>query len=138
MAAGDGFQITGTRAGTAWLGGTNTQPVTILECQTLPDLVYYEVNVPQQGFTAALARETAASYALIFNEILALPNVAGCYWSQGPGKNDELNDEVNIKVSSTSGNSESYLDPIALTALGPDLHKAQIDALHTALDNSEG
>jgi hypothetical protein len=134
----DGYQITGTRAGTAWLGGTNTQPVVIVECQTLPDLVYYEVNVPQQGYTAGSARASAIGYAAIFNTILTLDNVAGVYWSQPPGKGDELVDSANILVQSASGNSQAYYGPIALTDLGPELHQAEINALSAELTNSEG
>ena len=131
------YKITGTRPGTAFLGGTNTQPVVIVECQTLPDLVYYEVNVPQQGYSADLARGAAIGYADILNTILGFQWVSGLYWSQGPGSNEELQDMVNITVSSTSGNSEAQLAPIAIVNLGPSTGEDKINALHAELDDTE-
>jgi hypothetical protein len=131
------FQIVGTRPGTAFLGGTNTQPVVVVEAQTLPDLVYYEVNVAQVGYTAGLARAAAIGIATIINTILSFEWVAGVSWSQGPGSNQELQDMLTITVVSTSGNSTASLAPIAITSLGPQLHEPQINALHEQLDDTE-
>ena len=131
------YKILGTRPGTAFLGGTLTQAVVIGECQSLPNQVYFEVNVPQLNYQASLIRAAALGYADIFETILTLNNVGGVFWSQGEGKNGELQDMANILVTSASGNSAAYLSPIAITDLGPQLHQSEIDALSTELTDTE-
>lgn len=134
----DGFQVIGTRPGTAFLGGTTTQAVVIVECQTLPDLVYFEANTPQQGFTAALGEAVAQGYAEIINTIIGFSNVTNVQWSQGPGKSQELQDMLTVTVSSTSGNSTAELPPVTIASLGPQLDKTAIDSLNSELDTLEG
>ena len=132
-----GVTVLGTRPGTEFLGGTQTRPVVVIEAQSTPSAIYFEVLVPQKGYVANLARAAALGYADIYETAAALPNVAGVFWSQGPNAAGELEDLITFTVSSTSGNSEAQLT-VPILQLGPQLHEPQIEALHAELDATEG
>lgn len=132
-----GVTVLGTRPGTEYLGGTQTRPVVVVEAQSIPTGIYFEVSVPQKGFVADLARAAALGYADIYETANALPNVAGVFWSQAPNAANELEDQITFTVASTSGNSEAQLT-VPLLQLGPKLDQAEIDALHNELDATEG
>lgn len=132
-----GVTVLGTRPGTEFLGGTQTRPVVVIEAQSTPSGIYFEVLVPQKGFVADIARAAALGYADIFETVNALPHVAGVFWSQGPNAAGELEDLITITVESTSGNSEAQI-VTPILQLGPQTDLPQIDALHAELDATEG
>ncbi len=132
-----GVVVEGTRPGMEFLGGTNTRAVVIIEAHSTPSLIYFEALVAQAGYAANLARAAALGYAVIFETANALPHVAGVFWAQAPNAAGELQDQITFTVTSTSGNSEAQLT-VPILALGAQLHEAQIAALATELDNTEG
>lgn len=121
-----------------FIGGTQTQDVVVVGFVTNAHGIYAEARVIQSVYSATVARAAALSIATIVETIANLPNVAGVQWGQSTNTSGLLIDQVTITVASDSGNSSANLAPIAITALGADLHQPQIEALAKQLTAAEG
>lgn len=132
----DTYTILAQREDIEFLGGTLTRPVVSVSFQTKPHNIYAEFRIPRKDYLPRAVGAGALSYAAIYEGIAALDFVVGVQWSQVVTAASELADNVTITVASSSGNSTASLD-VLLNALGPDLHAAQISALHDQLDNAE-
>lgn len=132
----DIFQVVGQRPTTEFLGGSETRAAVAVGITTKPNSIYVEFLIPRTIYSVDQVRATAIGWATIFETVAALPWVVGVEWSQDPAASGQLADMATITVTSTSGNSTGTLS-VAVAKLGPQLHKAQINALHKQLDDAE-
>lgn len=138
MAVDPSFTIVGQSASVEYVGGTKTQKVVIVSLVTNAHQVYAEARVPQNIYSAGIARAAATAPATIIETLFSLANVVGVQWGQRTNDSGRLIDTVLITVASDSGDSTGSLGPIDMVSLGPQLHNAQIQALNHQLTAAEG
>lgn len=130
------YQIVTQRPFTQYLGGTNTQDGVLVGFTTKPSAIYGEVFVPQDVYASGGPEAPVLSLATILETVAGLDNVSDVTYGQRQNASGILIPQVTITVSSTSGNSAAQLT-YDISALGPKLHQANIDALHQKLDAAE-
>jgi hypothetical protein len=138
VAVDPSFTIVSQSATVEYIGGTNTQRVVVVGLVTNAHQVYAEARVPQNVYSAAIARGAAQAPAVIIETLFSLDNVVGVQWGQRTNASGRLIDTVLITVASDSQNSTGTLGPIDVVTLGPQLHNAQIQALNKQLTAAEG
>lgn len=132
----DTFQVVTQRPTLIALGGTKTLPGVEVGIVTRPSGIDIEFTVPQKGYSAQIVNAAALGWADIYETLAGLPHVSGVAWGQEQDASGNLVPIATITVESTSGNSEGQL-AYKVSDLGPKLHQAQIDALHSQLDAAE-
>jgi phage terminase large subunit-like protein len=138
VAVDSSFTIKAQDASVEYIGGTKTQNVVVIGAVTNAHQTYYEARVPQQIYTAGVARAAATALAVIIETIYSLANVVGVQWGQRTNASGLLIDTVTVTVASDSQNSTGVLGPLDVVSLGPQLHNAQIQALNKQLTAAEG
>lgn len=134
---GLGVKYLEAQPGTEYLGGTATRDVVFVSYNSLPSYIYFQVAVPQDGYTADLAKAAALGIADVLETLAALDWVTDVTWGQIPTSSGELQAAVTVQVRSTSGNGSANLGPWAIVKLPPNLNEPKINALHAQLDATE-
>jgi hypothetical protein len=132
----DTFTILTQRPTLISQGGNKSVAGVEVGMATHPSGIYVEFDVAEKGYSAQIVNAAALGWASIYETVAGLPNVAGVGWGQVQNTAGNLDTVVVITVTSTSGNSLAQLT-VPVTQLGPKLHQAQINALHTQLDDAE-
>lgn len=131
------FTVVTQRPTVVSLGGTQTEQGIEVGVVTKPSGIYIEYTVPQKGYNANVVNAAALGWVTIYETVAGLDWVSGVTWGQQQDSSGNLQPNITITVTSTSGNSEGQLTYL-VSQLGPKLHEAQIDALHNQLDDAEG
>jgi hypothetical protein len=137
MAVDASFKIVSQVATVEYIGGTNTQRVVAVGLVTNAHQVYAEARVPQNIYSANIAKAAAQAPASIIETLFSLTGVVGVQWGQDVNPSGMLVDTVLITVGSDSGLSTGTLGPLVMSQLGPQLHNAQIQALRQQLNAAE-
>ena len=93
-----------------FMGGTQTRPVVAVGARTKAHGVYFEFRVPKADYSAAVVRNDAGGYTIIFEMLFDIPGVADAEWTQEPTANGMLEDHVIVYFTSSSGASSSSVD----------------------------
>lgn len=98
------------RPGVQFIGGTQTRNVQLVGITTQPHGVYFEFQVPQTDYSAAVVTQDANGFASIIEALFEIDGIAGIEWTQEPTTSGQLVDHLLITVQSTSGESTALLD----------------------------
>jgi hypothetical protein len=131
-----GFKVTSQYPGYDTVGGVQTQPVTFVDGYTLPSQIALTYPVAQSAYSADVVKAAGLSWADIAETLNAQPNVVGVQWTQVVNDAQQLVTAWIVAVASNSGNSVGSLT-IPNNSLGPEVGRAEIDALNQALTDAE-
>jgi hypothetical protein len=119
-----------------FLGGSQTRPVMAIGYVTKPSLIYLEVRIPKNLYSAELVKDYGIGYSGTVEAVAQLNGVQGMVWQQAQQPDGTLIDQMVIYVSSTSGDSAgSFILPFG--QLAPKWATPKIKALRDQLDEAE-
>jgi hypothetical protein len=78
------------------LGGTQMQRVVEVGCLTVPSQVFFQFRLPATGYTRAAGAAYAQGFALMIEDLLTLPYVAGISYRQDLNSAGQLLDQLDV------------------------------------------
>jgi hypothetical protein len=119
-----------------FLGGTQTRPVIAVGVQTTAHGVYFEVRIAKSDYSAAVVKNDANGYTIIYELLFTIPGVVDVEWVQEPTSGGQLEDHVVVYFTSTSGFSSASVN-IPYSQFNQDYISALVTYRRAELDAVE-
>src|SRR5580693_444419 len=89
------------------VGGTKTQPVTVVGIETAAHQTYIEFRIPDSVYNETQVNDYGIGYSATVDQPYAWPGVVGVEWAQSANAANKLTDVLTIYVQSDSGRSQA-------------------------------
>lgn len=119
-----------------FLGGAQTRPVIAVGVQTREHGVYFETRIAKADYTAAVAKQNANGFTIVYELLFKIPGVTDVEWTQEPTNAGQLQDHVIVYVESSSGASSASID-VPYSKFTQDYIAGQVGKLRAQLDAAE-
>lgn len=131
-----GYRIVGQRPDVEFLGGQETRAVMVVSVVTDDHGVYFETRIATADYTAAVAKQNANGFTIIYEDLFTIPGVADVGWAQEVTPAGQVQDHVIVYIASTSGNSSGIVD-VPYSQFTQEQVAARVAALRAELDDAE-
>lgn len=117
-------------------GGQFARDVMVVGTRTAAHGVYFENRYPKKGFTLDEATNNSHGYTIVFELLFTIPGVDAVVWGQALNAANQLEDQVTVYYTSTSGESSDFV-VVPFHLLTQDYVATRVTAGRAALDAAE-
>ena len=133
----DGYDVLYQYPTVEFLGGSQTRDVVAVGYQTKPHGVVFEARIPRNIYSAKEVNSEGIGYSGEIESVFTHPGVTDATWRQVANAAGFLIDELDLIVTSASGNSAATLT-VPFSRMAPETLAPLVSHLRDQLDAAEG